>query len=350
MTAVFYFTIILAFIISFFSGFFYKQIAFKLGIIDEPDNKRKIHTRPTPLLGGISIYTALIVCVVINYPRFTELMPIILGATVMLFVNLLDDMRGLSARLRFAIEVIVAILMINSGLKVSFLPHGFWGNLGEIIITLIWIVGLTNAFNYLDGMDGLAAGSAVINLAFFAGILLMTNQVSLGFFALILGAACLGFLPHNFSKEKMFLGDSGSTLLGFIMACLSLIGTWAEHNLVRISIPILIMGVPIFDMIFTTFIRIKDKKIKNVMEWLKYAGKDHFHHALVYVGLIPRHAVIFIWAITFALGLSAIMVSNDADWEGVVTLLQASIIFLTIGVLIVVGRHRKTGWEKQEKE
>jgi UDP-GlcNAc:undecaprenyl-phosphate GlcNAc-1-phosphate transferase len=348
MTPVFFFTIFSSFIIAFFSGFFYKQVAFKLGIIDEPDDKRKIHTRPTPLLGGVSIYTALVICIFINYTHFSSLMPILLGATAMLFINLLDDMRGLSARLRVIVEIIVALLMISSGLKISFLPHGFLGNLGEVVITLIWIVGLTNAFNYLDGMDGLAAGSAVINLSFFAIILFMTGQADLGFFALILGAACLGFLPHNFAKEKMFLGDSGSTLLGFILACLSLVGTWAENNIVRISIPILIMGVPIFDMIFTTYMRIKDKKIKNVLEWLKYAGKDHFHHSLVYVGLIPRHAVIFIWAITFALGLSAVMVSNDAAWEGIVTLLQASIIFITIATLIIVGRHRKSGWGKEE--
>jgi len=349
MTPVFFFTIVLSFVTAFFSGFFYKQLAFKLNIIDAPDEKRKIHTQPTPLLGGVSIYTALIVCVFINYGRFSSLMPIVLGATVMLLVNLLDDMRGLSARLRFVVELAVALLMIACGLKVTFLPHGFLGNLGEIVITLVWIVGLTNAFNYLDGMDGLAAGSAVINLAFFATILLMTKQASLALFALTLGAACLGFMPHNFSKEKMFLGDSGSTLLGFILACLSLIGTWAEDNIVKISIPVLILGVPIFDMIFTTFMRIKDKKIKNVVEWLKYAGKDHFHHALVYVGLIPQHAVIFIWAITFSLGLSAVMVSNDAAWEGIVTLLQASIIFITIATLIVVGRHRKSGWRKEEE-
>lgn len=350
MTSTFTLTVIIAFIVAYFSGFFYKRLAFKLDILDVPDSKRKIHARPTPLLGGVAIYTAVIVSIFINFGQFAQLTPIVLGGTVMLLVNLLDDIRGLSAKLRIAIELIVALLVILSGTHIDFLPHGFWGDLGEIIITLIWIVGLTNAFNYLDGMDGLAAGSAVINLLFFSIILLSTAQIQTGFFALILSAACLGFLPHNFSKEKMFLGDSGSTFLGFTMACLALVGNWASDNIVKISIPILIMGVPIFDMIFTTYTRIKDKKVKTIVEWLKYAGKDHFHHSLVYVGLIPKHAVIFIWAISVSLGLSAIMVSNDTAWEGVVTLLQASIIFLTIGILIVVGRHRRTGWEKEEKQ
>jgi len=115
---------------------------------------------------------------------------------------------------------------------------------------------------------------------------------------------------------------------------------------VKICIPILVLGVPIFDMVFTTIMRIKEEKVKSFIEWLKYGGKDHFHHYLVDLGLLPSGAVIFIWAVTFSLGLSGIMLGNDNAWEGILTILQASIIFGIIGVLIVVGKRRRSGWRK----
>jgi UDP-GlcNAc:undecaprenyl-phosphate GlcNAc-1-phosphate transferase len=144
----------------------------------------------------------------------------------------------------------------------------------------------------------------------------------------------------------MFLGDAGSTFIGFILAAIGIVGSWAENNIVRISIPILVLGVPIFDMIFTTFMRIRDGKVKTVLEWLSYSGKDHFHHYLVDLGLRPYTAVIFVYFITASLGISAIMVSNDPAIEAFLTLTQASIIFGVIATLIIVGRRRHDGWSK----
>jgi len=150
-------------------------------------------------------------------------------------------------------------------------------------------------------------------------------------------------LTYNFlRKSGMFLGDAGSTFIGFCLACIAIHGNWAGDSMVKLFIPILILGVPIFDMIFTTVMRIKEQKIKNIIEWLKYGGKDHFHHYLVDLGLSQRGAVLFIYYITFSLGLSAIMVSNDSVIEGVMTILQSSIIFGVIGVLIVLGKKQQS--------
>jgi UDP-GlcNAc:undecaprenyl-phosphate GlcNAc-1-phosphate transferase len=132
--------------------------------------------------------------------------------------------------------------------------------------------------------------------------------------------------------------------LGFNLAGLALIGNWAQDNIVKISIPILILGVPIFDMIFTTIMRIKEAKIKTLLEWLQYGGKDHFHHYLVDLGMQPIGAVVFIYFVTLSLGISAIMVSNDQAFEAFLTLTQASIIFGIIAALIVVGRRHRSGW------
>ncbi|MDD5347174.1 MAG: MraY family glycosyltransferase [Candidatus Omnitrophica bacterium] len=325
-----------------------RKLAVKFGVLDLPGG-RKIHKEATPLMGGVAVYLGILISLAAAAPhrQFSELAPILVGATLILFLGLVEDTRGLSAQVRFIVQVLVAILMMETGARISFLPNTLWGNAIEVTLTLLWIVGLINSFNYLDGMDGLAAGSAAINLFFFSVILYTTSQYHLSLFAISLMGACLGFLPYNFRKEnKIFLGESGSTLLGFSLACLGLEGEWARDNLVRVFIPILILGVPIFDMIFTTIMRVKEGKVRTIVEWLRYGGKDHFHHYLVDVGLKPGGAVVFIYFITISLGIGAVMVSNDTFIEGLLTLYQAAIIFVVIATLMVVGKRRRSGWGK----
>jgi UDP-GlcNAc:undecaprenyl-phosphate GlcNAc-1-phosphate transferase len=336
----------IAFFITFLSLPLLRKIAFRFKIVDYPGG-RKIHREVTPLLGGLGIFLGLIVGLVFIKAYIKPILPILIGATLIFIFGLFEDIRpGLSAQLRLLLQFIAAFIVIGNGIRVSFLPSNIWGNIGEIIITLLWILGVTNAYNYLDGMDGLAAGSATVNLFFFAVILYSTGQYSLGLLSLALMGACLAFLPYNFKKEKTFLGEAGSTLLGFFLAGIGLMGNWAQDNVVRLFIPILILGEPIFDMIFTTIMRIKEEKVKTIVEWLQYGGKDHFHHYLVDIGLRPWGAVLFIFLITISLGISALMVSNDVAIEGLLTLCQASIIFVVIAVLIVVGKRRRSGWGK----
>ncbi|MCK4994638.1 MAG: undecaprenyl/decaprenyl-phosphate alpha-N-acetylglucosaminyl 1-phosphate transferase [Candidatus Omnitrophica bacterium] len=329
---------------AYFSAFIFRKIALLLKIVDTP-NSKKIHKRPIPLLGGLSIYVGSIVAFYFYPFEFKTIMPVFVSGTIVLYMGAYDDIKGLSARLRLLIQIILAVFVIYSGVRISFLPDNMLGDIGEYIVTIIWIVGLTNAFNYLDGLDGLATGSAVLNLFCFLIILYNMGQFPLGLAIAILMGACLGFLPHNFlGKKRMFLGDAGSTFLGFMLACIAIQGDWASDGIVKLAIPVLILGVPMFDMIFTTIMRIKQGKIKNIIEWLKYGGQDHFHHYLVDLGLKQRGAVLFIYYITFSLGLSAYMVSNDTAIEGVLTIVHSSMIFGVIGVLIVLGKkyHKKT--------
>lgn len=338
---------ILSFLFTLVTIPFIRKIAFKFGILDYPGG-RKVHGSVTPLLGGLAVYAGVMVALVAEAPMLGLIFPVLIGATVIFAVGMIEDVKGLSAQTRFLSQVMVSLYLVLSGVQVSFLPNTFLGNLIEILITVIWIVGLTNAFNYLDGLDGLAAGSAAINLFFFAVILYNTGQYPLGLLAISLIGACAAFLPYNFHREnKIFLGESGSTFLGFTLACLALQGHWAADNLVKLFIPVLIIGVPIFDMIFTTIMRIKEGKVKTIIEWLKYGGKDHFHHYLVDVGLSPLGAVFFIYAISISLGISAVLVSNDSALEGALSLYQSGIIFCIIATLMVVGKHHRSGWVKK---
>jgi UDP-GlcNAc:undecaprenyl-phosphate GlcNAc-1-phosphate transferase len=326
-----------------------RKLAFRFEILDYPGG-RKIHQNVTPLLGGLGIYAAVMVALMAEAPRLGLLLPILIGTTSIFILGLIEDIRGLSAQIRAAAQLIITLGMIFiGGLRIEFLPNNSLGNIIEVVLTIFWIVGLTNAYNYLDGLDGLAAGSAVINLFFFSVILYNTGQYSLGLLAISLIGGCLAFLPYNLDKKnKIFLGEAGSTFLGFALACLALQGSWAKDNIVRLFIPILILGVPIFDMVFTTIMRVKEEKIKNIVEWLQYGGKDHFHHYLVDVGLSPLGAVFFIYAINFSLGISSVMLSNDTVIEGLLSLYQAGIVFGVIATLMVVGKHHRSGWSRRQ--
>ncbi len=321
-------------------GFLIRRIAVRFSVLDQPEDERKTHGTPVPLLGGVAILLGILLAAAISQRLEMKEIPILAWACVMLIINVIDDIRGLSARFRIAAEVLISLGLIYSGVRISFLPVGLIGSTGEVIITVIWLVGLINAFNYLDGMDGLAAGSAAVNGFLFALILNWTGQFELSSLALMLSGACLGFLPHNFRRKKMFLGDGGSTFLGIMVAAIGVSGHWASDSIVKVSIPILILGVPIFDMTFTTIMRVKEGKVRNIVEWMKYAGRDHFHHYLESLGFSKIRAVIFIWAVTLVLGLGAVMVTNDQAWEGLLTVFQALMIFGMIGLLMVAGRRR----------
>ena len=345
MANIFYFIIIGGLV--FIATFAVRLFASNLGIVDKPD-KRKVHKKPMPLLGGAAIYTGLLLVAVFNFSVIRMHFPLFLGASLILLLGLIDDVKKLPASLRFIVQLIASLILIIGGIRISFFPACILGDLAEIAITLVWLVGVTNAFNYLDGLDGLACGSAIINTFYLALLLYFTKQSNLGFISLALLAACLGFLPHNFKKARIFLGDAGSMFLGFMLAGISVAGNWASDSILKLAIPILILGVPIFDMTFTTIMRIRDGKVKSIKEWLEYGGKDHFHHYLVYLGFSPTAAVFFIWAITLSLGISGTILLRTGPWKAVLVLIQSTIVFAIIGILIVVGRRRKSGWSQQE--
>ncbi|MDD5078734.1 MAG: MraY family glycosyltransferase [Candidatus Omnitrophica bacterium] len=324
-----------------------RKLALRFEIVDYPGG-RKVHKQVTPLLGGVGVFLGLIIGLIFYSSDLRSFLIILIGASMIFLIGLVEDIRGLKAQTRFILQLIAAVIVISNGIRVSFMPETILGDIAEILITCIWIIGVTNAYNYLDGLDGLAAGSAVINLFFFGVILYNTGQFPTGLLAVALIGACLGFLPYNFRKEKIFLGEAGSTLLGFTLACLSIEGHWAQDNLVKLFIPVLVLGVPIFDMIFTTIMRIRDGKVKTILQWLQYGGRDHFHHYLVDIGLSPFWAVVFIYFITASLGIAGFMVSNDSVLEGLLSLSQAAIIFGVIATIIVVGKRRRSGWMRDK--
>jgi UDP-GlcNAc:undecaprenyl-phosphate GlcNAc-1-phosphate transferase len=312
-------------------------LAYKLEILDIPRG-RHAHKAPTALLGGLAVFMAFALTIWRNSSFNIQLKGIVIGGIIILIVGLWDDIKELPARLKLLVQVGAVAILIYHGVVISFLPDTLWGNIGEWALTAFWVVGITNAINFLDGMDGLASGLTAITAMFFGLVALQNGQDSMVYLALPLVGACLGFLPYNFRMKRnalIFLGDAGSTFLGFTLASLAVMGDWAGNYTVRLIVPLLILGVPIFDMSFTTFMRVKNGQVRSFKEWVDFTGRDHIHHRLegLHIGRVGAVAVIYV--VTFWLGLSALVLKNATGLNAILQVGQSVIVFLLMGFFMV---------------
>ncbi|MFH1995735.1 MAG: MraY family glycosyltransferase [Candidatus Omnitrophota bacterium] len=317
-----------------------RLIARRMKIYDYP-NRRKIHKRPVALLGGVSVYLAFMIPLCFNLAAPSPLQGIMIAGTIIFIAGLMDDVKKLPASTRLVTQVLAAVILIIYDVKVSFLPVSFLGNIGESVLTVVWIVGITNAMNCLDGVDGLAASLGIIIAGCFFAIAYSTDQPWFGYIAIALVGGLLGFLKYNLSPAKIFLGDAGSTFIGFMLACVAMLGTYAENGKVSLFIPLLVLGIPIYDMCMTTILRVRKGVVKNVVDWLKYAGKDHFHHRLIDLGFGPRGIIALMGGLSLWLGLSAIVLRDSDIQDALLLLIQAAIVFTVITILIMVGARER---------
>ena len=317
-----------------------RRIAIKWGILDEPDH-RKIHGSPAPLLGGGGVFFAFVLGIIINGVYSVELIIILLASAMIFVVGIVDDIREIPASIKLLIQLLAAGLVISFGITVTVIPLGFGliSKVGNISLTIMWIVGITNAMNFLDGMDGAAAGMGAI-ISFFLGILaFLTDQPFFGWISLSMMGGCLGFLPYNFKMKKrasIFLGDAGSTFIGFVLATLAVYGHWWEGDsnlIVSFASPLLIFWILIADMTYITAHRIFRGKVLNFREWIEYVGKDHLHHRLFFVLGDKRKAVFFIYAFAVTLGISAVVLRHADTLNAVLLLIQAVFIVILGGIL-----------------
>lgn len=317
-------------------------LAPRLGAVDVPAG-RKAHGAPTALLGGVAIYIAFAVTVLRNFAFTDELKGIVLAGTLILMVGIVDDLRELPARWKLAAQLAAVAILIRYGVVITFLPDTLWGTVGEWLLTAFWVVGITNAVNFLDGMDGLAAGSTGINAMFFGLVAWQNSQYDMMFLALPLLGACLSFLVYNFrpgQRAWIFLGDAGSTFLGFMMAALAVMGDWASHHTVGLIVPILILGVPIFDMTFTTVMRVGTGRVRNFHQWIEFTGRDHIHHRLEDLRIGRVGAVLIIYVVSIWLGLSALALKNTTGINALLQVAQSVIVFLLLGYFMVFVRRQ----------
>jgi UDP-GlcNAc:undecaprenyl-phosphate GlcNAc-1-phosphate transferase len=222
-------------------------------------------------------------------------------------------------------------------------PGSFWWAAeANALLTVLWFVSITNAVQFLDGMDGLAAGLGVFASFFFGMVALQTDQFYLMYLAAALTGASLGFLPYNFrprSSAQIFLGDGGSSFIGFTLAGLAVMGEWAEHDpLVALATPLLILAVPVFDIAYVSVNRVMTGKVHSFHEWLAYVGKDHIHHRFEALGLSKSQTVLLIHFLSVSLGISALLIKGAGIYEALLLLIQATSVLFILAILQGAGR------------
>ncbi len=291
-----------------------RRIALYVGVVDAPA-ARKMHAAPVPLLGGAAIYASFMVGLILLGDRayIRELIGILLGATLVSLFGLADDHWGLHAYLKLGGQLLAGVVLLLGGTQVNLFPSHAWINWA---ITLLWVVGMTNALNLLDNMDGLSGGVTTVAAAFFMLLAALGNppQVLVGAMAAALVGACVGFLRYNLNPATIFMGDTGSLFLGFVLAALG-IKLRFPNNVPWITwlVPVCVLALPIFDTSLVFVSRIL--RGKNP---LTTPGKDHLSHRLVALGLTRREAVLTCYLIGGACGMVAIYIAQSQFPHGYV--------------------------------
>lgn len=286
-----------------------RLLAPRLGLMDRP-SARKVHVRPVPRLGGIAIYLAVLAAAVFVGERynFTQFGSIVVGATGMSFLGLVDDRWGLRPLVKMLGQILAALLLYATGIYVGTLHHP----LLNLVTTVLWVGYVTNALNLLDNMDGLAGGTAAIAAAFFALMCAFSGQYLVGALSVAVLGACLGFLFYNLNPASVFMGDSGALFLGFVLAAVGIKLRFPDNvTFVTWMVPVLVLGLPIFD---TTLVLVS--RLRRGLNPLIHPGKDHLSHRLVAAGMTSREAVLTLYVVSFVLGLLATFVTQASVIEG----------------------------------
>lgn len=309
---------------------FVRKLAYRIGAIDMP-NGRKVHKTPIPRLGGVGIFLGFAGVMLLTQPMGRQEIGMLIGCIIIVATGILDDVLDLKPWTKLGAQIVAAVIVAFFGIRVEVITHPFGGvfYLGymAIPVTVLWIIGVTNALNLIDGLDGLAGGTAVIAAVTMAVVAGSEGRVLVAGFALILAAAVLGFLPYNFSPAKIFMGDSGSMFLGFTLAALAIQGLTKGATFISIVIPVIILGIPIFDTLFAIIRRCKNHR--PIFE----ADKGHLHHRLLNLGLSQRQTVLAIYGVDLFLGGSAVVLNILSTEQSIVAL-----IIITSLILIAAER------------
>ena len=316
-----------AFVVSFLMCPMVKSFAYKIGAIDVPKDNRRMHKKPVPRLGGLAIFLGFIVSMLLFVKIDHQMQGILLGASIIVVLGVVDDMSPLRAYFKFCVQIFAALVAVFHGVVIQtlsnpnvFAESPYW-DLGwlAVPITVLWIVGITNAVNFIDGLDGLACGVSTISAISMLVIALLVSEGDVALVMASLVGACLGFLPFNKNPAKMFMGDTGSTFLGYILATISIQGLFKYYAIVSFAVPFLILGLPMFDTLFAIIRRLAHGQ--NPMA----PDRGHIHHRLIDMGLNQKQAVAALYVISSILGLSAVVLTSSGAIKAMLFLMALAV-------------------------
>lgn len=331
-------TLLVAAAISFCTTPLIKLLARKVGAMDVPKDERRMHHRPIPRMGGLAIFLGFIVSFLIFGEINREIQGILLGAVIIIILGVLDDILTLKALPKFLVQLVAAVIVVLHGCCIEhFLGFSLPAWL-SYPISVIWIVAITNAVNFIDGLDGLAAGVSAISAGTMLVVALLlvpdgTAMISAILLAGIVGA-CIGFIPFNFNPASIFMGDTGSTFLGFMLASVSIFGLFKTYAVISFAVPFLVLGLPIFDICFAVIRRLA--KGQSPM----HADRGHVHHRLIDMGFSQKQAVAISYLLSAILGLSAVVLTDRGEIQALI-FLAAVVVVGAIGVGLIFGKRHQ---------
>jgi len=339
--------LVVALIVSFLMTPVVKSFAYKVGAIDVPRDARRMHKVPIPRLGGLAIFIGFMISVFlfVNIRGDRAMQSILMGAVVIVVLGVLDDIMALPAMLKFVVQIAAACIPALNGVVIQAIsnPNIFSDNLYWVLdglsipITVLWIVGITNAVNLIDGLDGLANGVSAISATTVLVISLMASELHVALVMAALVGACVGFMPYNTNPAKMFMGDTGAMFLGYILATMSIQGLFKFYAVISFVVPFLILGLPIFDTAFAFIRRIAHGQSPM------HADRSHIHHRLIDMGLNQKQAVATLYVISAILGLSAVVLTTGGEQK-------AMLLFATLCIVAVVAARVVFPHEKHHEE
>ena len=334
--------LVVAFLVALVATPVVKSLAFKMGAVDVPKDNRRMHDHPIPRMGGLAIYLGFLLSVLIFLELTPSMRGMLLGATIIVVLGIFDDIYALGAKLKFLIQIGAALVAVLSGNVIETLsnPNVFSSNLYwdlgwlSIPVTVLWIVAITNAVNLIDGLDGLACGVSTISSMTLLVIALVVSEGETAILMAALAGACVGFLPYNLNPAKIFMGDTGSTFLGFILAVVSVQGLFKFYTIISFAVPFLMLGLPIFDTCFAFIRRIAHGQSPM------HADRSHIHHRLIDMGLSQKQAVAVLYIIAAILGLSAVVLTTLSPVRAMLLLFA---LCVTGGVSVRIFLHNNGG-------
>ena len=339
MTSLFAF--ILALAISFACTPAVRMLAIKIKAVDVPKDNRRMHKVPIPRMGGLAIFAGFLVSVLFFVPLGHEFRSILIGALILVVLGIIDDIVALKPRTKFAGQIIAALIPALSGVSIHgivnpFVP-GQYSTLGifSIPFTVIWIVGITNAVNFIDGLDGLACGvSAIATVTMFI-IAVLFGETYIALMMAALAGACLGFLPYNMNPAKIFMGDTGSMFLGYILATVSIQGLFKFYAVISFAVPFILLGLPIFDTGFAIVRRLL--KGQSPLQ----ADRGHVHHRLIDLGFDQKQSVAILYAFSALMGLTAVILARTNESKLIILAIAVLVcFFLAMSLMSFEKRHR----------
>ena len=320
-----------------------KWLAKRIGAIDVPKDARRVHKQPIPRLGGLAIFIGFILSVVLLADINSQIRGILIGSVIIVIIGVIDDIVPLKALLKLFIQILAALVAVYHGVMIEAFSNPLVFSASEYIflhslsipITVIWIVAITNSVNLIDGLDGLAVGVSTISAVVMLVISLMASEdPNVALIMAALTGACLGFMPYNFNPAKIFMGDTGALLLGYILATMSILGLFKFYAVVSFAAPFLVLALPLFDTSFAFMRRLLHGK--NPMS----PDRGHFHHRLLDMGLSQKQAVVFLYIVSGVLGLAAVVIATSDEIRALI-LIAALLIAAGVVFFVYKGKWKK---------